>query len=73
MENFPWTRLPGVELPTSQKAMADVAKIRTLNPAAMREYVGDGNYGGVYQKSDEEMLALWNVAVEETRSLINAL
>ena len=73
MENFPWTRLPGVELPSGQKAMTDVAKIRTLNPAGMREYVGDGNYGGVYQKADEEMLSLWNVAVEETRSLIDAL
>ena len=73
MENFPWTRLPGAELPSGQKAMTDVAKIRTLNPAGMREYVGDGNYGGVYQKADEEMLSLWNVAVEETRSLIDAL
>jgi creatinine amidohydrolase len=73
MENFPWTRLPDVTLPSSQKPMADIAKIRTLNPADMREYVGDGNYGGVYQKSDEEMLALWRVAVEETRSLIDAL
>ena len=73
MENFPWTRLPGVDLPGGQKAMTDLAKIRTLNPADMREYVGDGNYGGVYQKSDDEMLALWRVAVEETRSLIDAL
>jgi creatinine amidohydrolase len=73
MENFPWTRLPDVALPSSQKAMADIAKIRTLNPADMRDYVGDGNYGGVYQKSDDEMLALWQVAVEETRSLIDAL
>ena len=73
MENFPWTRLPGVELPGGQKAMTDIAKIRTLNPAEMREYVGDGNYGGVYQKSDDEMLALWRVAVDETRSLIDAL
>lgn len=73
MENFPWTRIPGVALPSGQKAMTDIAKIRTLNPSGMREYVGDGNYGGVYQKSDDEMLALWKVAVEETRSLIDAL
>ena len=73
MENFPWTRVPGVGLPAGQKAMTDIAKIRALNPAEMREYVGDGNYGGVYQKSDDEMLALWRVAVDETRSLIDAL
>ena len=36
----------------------------------MRAAFGDGNYGGFYQRSDEEMLALWQVAVEETRTLI---
>jgi len=30
----------------------------------------DGNYGGLYQRSDEEMLAMWPVAVEETRMLM---
>jgi creatinine amidohydrolase len=36
----------------------------------MRALIGDGNYGGRYQRSDEEMLAIWAVAVEETRALI---
>ena len=39
--------------------------------SALRAYLGDGNYGGVYQRSDEEMLALWQVAVEETRALLD--
>ena len=73
MENFPWTRLPGVAMPTTQKPMVDLAKVRALDPAGMREYIADGNYGGVYQHSDEDMLALWTVAVEETRTLIDAL
>ena len=30
----------------------------------------DGNYGGLYQRSDDEMLAMWRVAVEETRALM---
>jgi len=30
----------------------------------------DGNYGGRYQRSDEEMLAIWEVGVEETRALL---
>ena len=71
MENFPWTRLPGVPLPGGQKPMADLARIRALAPAELREYLGDGNYGGVYEKSDDEMLALWQVAVEETRALLD--
>jgi creatinine amidohydrolase len=72
MENFPWTRLfaPDVEMPATQRPMVDLAKVRLLDPVALREYLGDGNYGGVYQRSDAEMLALWEVAVEETRALL---
>ena len=70
MENFPWTRLPGVELPTHQRPMVDLARVRALDPVALRAYLGDGNYGGVYQRSDDDTLALWQVAVEETRALL---
>jgi creatinine amidohydrolase len=72
MENFPWTRLfaPGVEMPTTQRPMVDLAKVRLLDPVALREYLGDGNYGGLYQRPDADMLALWDVAVEETRALL---
>lgn len=70
MENFPWTRLPGIQLPKAQKEMVDLARVRTLDPIAMRAYIGDGNFGGAYQRSDEEMAALWKVAVEETRDLV---
>jgi creatinine amidohydrolase len=72
MENFPWTRLPAVAVPAAQRPMVDLAKLRLLNPTELRDYIGDGNYGGVYQKSDAEMLALWEVAVEETRALLDA-
>jgi len=41
-----------------------------LDPVALRAYLGDGNYGGRYQRSDDEMLALWRVAVDETRELL---
>ncbi len=70
MENFPWTRLPGVALPAEQREMVDLAKVRLLDPVSLRDYLGDGNYGGVYQRADAEMLALWQVAVEETRALL---
>lgn len=72
MENFPWTRLPGVEVPAGARPMADLDRVRALDPAALRAYIGDGNYGGRYQRPDDEMLALWQVAVKETRALLAA-
>ncbi len=70
MENFPWTRLPGIQVPATQRPMVDLARVRTLDPVALREYIGDGNYGGLYQRSDEDMAAIWRVAVEETRGML---
>jgi creatinine amidohydrolase len=70
MENFPWTRLPGVELPTSSKPMIDMARMRILAAEGVRGLLGDGNFGGAYQKSDDEMLRLWRAGVEETREAL---
>jgi creatinine amidohydrolase len=70
MESFPWTRLPGVAVPTTTRPMIDHAHLRTLDPAGVRAYIGDGNFGGRYQRSDDEMHALWEVAVTETRALL---
>ena len=50
--------------------MVDLARVRALDPVALRAYLGDGNFGGRYQRSDEELLELWQVAVEETRELL---
>ena len=73
MENFPWTRLPDIAPPSSPKPMLDAARIRSLDSTGVREYIGDGNFGGAYQRPDEDMLAVWRVAVDETRALIDAL
>ena len=70
MENFPWTRLPGVPAPAGAKPMLDFARYQRVDAGARKALVGDGNFGGLYQRSDAEMLALWDVAVAETRSLI---
>jgi creatinine amidohydrolase len=70
MENFPWTRLPDVVVPDGARPMIDVARVRALDPVAIREYLGDGNFGGRYQRSDEDMQAIWEVAIEETRGLL---
>ncbi|MFN8220636.1 MAG: creatininase family protein [Fimbriimonadales bacterium] len=73
MENFPWTRLSGVTMPQGSKPMVDGLSLRGLGAKKVREVLGDGSYGGPYERSDEDMLALWSVAVEETRALISPL
>jgi creatinine amidohydrolase len=70
MENFPWTRLANVALPREQKKVIDHDRMRTMGPSQVREYIGDGNYGGLYQRADDEMQMIWNVAVDETRALM---
>ena len=73
MENFPWTRLPGITQPAGAKQPVDVARMRPMNPERTRDYLGDGNFGGRYERSDNEMLSIWSVAIEETRSVIAGL
>jgi creatinine amidohydrolase len=70
MENFPWTRLGNIAMPAEAKPMMDQVRFIQLDPAAKKALLGDGNYGGLYQRSDQDTAALWEVAVAETRSLI---
>ncbi len=70
MENFPWTRLAHASSPTLQKPMSDLGQLKQIGPAATRAYLGDGNFGGHYQRSDEDMQAVWQVGVEEAREQI---
>ena len=70
MENFPWTRLAGIKLPTQQKPMVDLARMRLMTPRAVRDYLGDGNFGGYYERPDADMQAIWDIAVAETRALL---
>ncbi len=68
MENFPWTRLEGVSLPDTPKAPFIPAQYQAASPKRRREIIGDGNFHGLYQRPDEEMLRVWQVGVEETRA-----
>ena len=72
-ENFPWTRLAGVELPREKKPMADIAKMRALDPAAVRELLGDGSLGGLYERADADVLRVWEAGVAEVRAQIEQL
>lgn len=70
LENFPWTRLESVSLPEGAKEPIDRAVMALKDPAAVRTYLGDGNFAGDYQKPDDVMLELWQVAVEEVRGAL---
>ena len=72
MENFPWTRLKGVQMPDEEKAALDFDVLRLLGPQELRGYLGDGNYAGKYQRPDSDMQAIWDVAVAETRALLES-
>lgn len=70
MENFEWTRLNDKRQPLIQKEMADFEKLKNCSPEEARILLGDGSYGGYYQRSDEEMNKIWKTAVEELTELI---
>jgi creatinine amidohydrolase len=66
-ENFPWTRLAGVELPREPKPRCEE---RLGSPAQVRDDFGDGSWGGPYAVADEDVLRMWRAGVEETRNLL---
>ena len=70
MENLPWTRVAGTVQPAGAKPVVDYGIYRLLNPQQARAFAGDGNFGGSYARPDEDVLAMWNIAVTETRELI---
>lgn len=72
LENFPWTRLGGVELPGERKPMQDIARMRELDPADVREMLGDGSLGGLYERSDDDVLRVWRAGVEEVRDVLQS-
>jgi creatinine amidohydrolase len=62
--------LAKIDVPREQKAMSDSEKLRRLDPKSVREYLKDGNFGGRYQRGDDEMMKIWSTGVEETRALL---
>ncbi|MEM6889880.1 MAG: creatininase family protein [Pseudomonadota bacterium] len=70
MENFPWTRLAHAPAPEGGKQGVDMALIRASSPAQTRALLGDGSFGGPWQRSDKDMQAIWEVGVSETRAAL---
>jgi creatinine amidohydrolase len=69
-ENFPWTRLADRPLQEGEKPEVDIDRMQTLPPFEVRLLLEDGSAGGRYQQDDSRMLDIWNVAVQETRALL---
>jgi creatinine amidohydrolase len=69
-ENFPWTRLAGVEMPESGKPHVSRDIIAQASPAEVRELTGDGSFGGSYALSEEIMSEIWRTGVTEVRDLL---
>jgi creatinine amidohydrolase len=64
-ENFPWTRIEGVDSPKGRKPRFTPPPVNT--DAAWRDALGDGSFGGPYQLPDQDVLRVWNAAVEVLR------
>ncbi|MDX6506384.1 MAG: creatinine amidohydrolase [Gaiellaceae bacterium] len=69
-ENFPWTRLAGVELPQSRKPPLDQDAYRSAGPAEARELLGDGVFEGAYELPDDQVEAVWRTGVDEVRGIL---
>jgi creatinine amidohydrolase len=69
-ENFPWTRLEGVELPQERKPPLDEAAYRVADARGLRELLGDGVFAGAYELPDERVEPVWRAGVEEVRELL---
>ena len=71
MENFPWTRLAGVSMPNHQVNLPDRSGYATMVGTQLRSFYKEGNFEGYFQRPDDEMHAIWDIAVRETRALIS--
>jgi creatinine amidohydrolase len=71
MENFPWTRLPSTPL-EGDKDLITPEQVRALPPFEARNLLEDGSFGGRLARDDAAMQAIWEVAVQETRALLEA-
>ena len=50
--------------------MIDLALMDRDDPAAVRQLLGDGSFGGAYQHADEDLLRIWEAGVLEVRGVL---
>ena len=66
-ENFPWTRLPGIDVPQEPKPRMDEATYEVSDALGIRELLGDGSFGGPYERPQADLDRVWQAAVAEAR------
>jgi creatinine amidohydrolase len=43
------------------------------DPVAVRAALGEGSFGGYWERSEEELMRVWRTGVEETREVLAGL
>jgi creatinine amidohydrolase len=66
-ENFPWTRLPSVDVPGEPKPPMDEAAYEVADAQGVRELLGDGSFGGPYERPQADLDRVWQAAIAEAR------
>ena len=56
--------------PEGEKQLIDMALMKISSPKKVREMLGDGSFGGPWQREDEEMLGIWEPGINETREAL---
>jgi creatinine amidohydrolase len=69
-ENFPWNRLPGVDLPAEPRPTVPVELLDQLDARRIRAALPTGMMGGAYARPDEDMQVIWDTGVAEVREVI---
>jgi len=72
VENFPWTRLPGVDVPADPRPVIPPELVGLLDAERIRAAAPDGMLGGSYVRPDEDMQVVWDAGVAEVRSLLES-
>lgn len=72
VENFPWTRIRGVDVPAGSKPVLSRQLSGGVDRVELRKLSADGSHGGAYQRSDTDMDEVWQAGVLEVRNLIES-
>ena len=57
-------------MPEEPKPAVDLTGSEDFSLRQMRERLGDGSFGGYYQRPPDEVARIWEIGVEETRALL---
>jgi creatinine amidohydrolase len=70
LENFPWTRVAGVDLPEGGSPVLSRSLVQNVTAEELKELAPDGVLGGAYQRDDADMRVVWDAGVAEVRELL---